>query len=66
MGPKHINTVLTRNKFEELVADLVESTVEPCQKALWDAKLQPNDIDKIILVREQHVADHHENRVRII
>ncbi len=52
-GPKHINTVLTRNKFEELVADLVESTVEPCQKALWDAKLQPNDIDKIILVGGQ-------------
>ena len=52
-GPKHINSVLTRNKFEELVADLVESTVEPCQKALWDAKLQPNDIDKIILVGGQ-------------
>ncbi len=52
-GPKHINTVLTRRKFEELVGDLVESTVEPCQKALWDAKLQPNDIDKIILVGGQ-------------
>ncbi len=52
-GPKHINTVLTRAKFEELVADLVESTVEPCQKALWDAKLQPTDIDKIILVGGQ-------------
>lgn len=52
-GPKHINKVLTREKFEELVADLVESTVEPCQKALWDAKLQPEDIDKIILVGGQ-------------
>ncbi len=52
-GPKHINCVLTRNKFEELVGDLVESTVEPCQKALWDAKLQPTDIDKIILVGGQ-------------
>lgn len=52
-GPKHINSVLTRTKFEELVGDLVESTVEPCQKALWDAKLQPNDIDKIILVGGQ-------------
>ena len=52
-GPKHINTVLSRHKFEELVGDLVESTVEPCQKALWDAKLQPNDIDKIILVGGQ-------------
>jgi molecular chaperone DnaK len=52
-GPKHINTVLTRAEFEELVGDLVESTVEPCQKALWDAKLQPNDIDKVILVGGQ-------------
>ncbi|HMT09276.1 MAG TPA: molecular chaperone DnaK [Pyrinomonadaceae bacterium] len=52
-GPKHINAVLTREKFEELVGDLVESSVEPCQKALWDAKLQPNDIDKVILVGGQ-------------
>ncbi len=52
-GPKHINTVLTRQKFEELVGDLVEQTVEPCQKALWDAKLQPGDIDKVILVGGQ-------------
>jgi molecular chaperone DnaK len=52
-GPKHINTLLTRTKFEELVQDLVESSVEPCQKALWDAKLQPSDIDKIILVGGQ-------------
>ena len=52
-GPKHINTVLTRAKFEELVQDLVEQSVEPCQKALWDAKLQPSDIDKVILVGGQ-------------
>jgi molecular chaperone DnaK len=52
-GPKHINTVLTRRKFEELVADLVDLTVEPCQKALWDAKLKPEDIDKVILVGGQ-------------
>lgn len=52
-GPKHINTTLTRVKFEELVKDLVESSVEPCQKALWDAKLQPADIDKVILVGGQ-------------
>jgi molecular chaperone DnaK len=52
-GPKHINTVLTRTKFEELVQDLVESSVEPCQKALWDAKLKPEDIDKVILVGGQ-------------
>lgn len=52
-GPKHINAVLSRDKFELLVADLVESSVEPCQKALWDAKLKPTDIDKVILVGGQ-------------
>jgi len=52
-GPKHINATLTRAIFEELVKDLVESSVEPCQKALWDAKLQPVDIDKVILVGGQ-------------
>lgn len=52
-GPKHINLVLTREKFEELVGSLVEESVEPCQKALWDAKLQPSDIDKVILVGGQ-------------
>jgi molecular chaperone DnaK len=52
-GPKHINTTFTREQFEELIGDLVEQTVEPCQKALWDAKLQPSDIDKVILVGGQ-------------
>ncbi|MGI8654199.1 MAG: molecular chaperone DnaK [Pyrinomonadaceae bacterium] len=52
-GPKHFNKTLTREVFEQLVADLVEKTVEPCQKALWDAKLQPADIDKVILVGGQ-------------
>ena len=52
-GPKHINANLTREKFEELVQDLVDASVEPCQKALWDAKLKPTDIDKVILVGGQ-------------
>ena len=52
-GPKHINAVLTRTKFEELVQDLVDSSVEPCQKAMWDVKLKPEDIDKVILVGGQ-------------
>ncbi|CDM64559.1 molecular chaperone DnaK [Pyrinomonas methylaliphatogenes] len=52
-GPKHFNKTLTREKFEELVADLVEQTIEPCQKALWDAKLQPGEIDKVLLVGGQ-------------
>ena len=52
-GPKHLSKSLTRDEFELLVADLVEQTIEPCQKALWDAKLQPYDIDKVILVGGQ-------------
>ena len=52
-GPKHVNANLSRAKFEELVSDLVEASVEPCQKALWDAKMQPGDIDKVILVGGQ-------------
>ena len=52
-GPKHINSTLTRDKFEELVKDLVNSSVEPCERALTDAKLKPSDIDKVILVGGQ-------------
>lgn len=49
-GPKHIDVDLTRAKFEELISDLVESTVGPVNHALEDAKLQPSDINKILLV----------------
>ncbi|HEX8472465.1 MAG TPA: Hsp70 family protein, partial [Pyrinomonadaceae bacterium] len=52
-GPKHFSKTLTRETFEGLVADLVEQSIEPCQKALWDAKLQPSDIDKVLLVGGQ-------------
>ena len=52
-GPKHFNKTLSRDQFEHLISDLVEATIEPCQKALWDAKLQPTDIDKVILVGGQ-------------
>ncbi|MCM3871718.1 MAG: molecular chaperone DnaK [Pyrinomonadaceae bacterium] len=52
-GPKHFNKSLTRDKFEELVGDLIEQTVEPCRKALEDAKLQAKDVDKVILVGGQ-------------
>ena len=52
-GPKHFNKSLTREQFETLVADLVEQTIEPCQTALKDAKLQPADIHKVILVGGQ-------------
>jgi len=49
-GPKHLNLTLTRAKFEELVSELVERTVGPCQKALKDAGLSTSDIHEIILV----------------
>ena len=52
-GPKHFSKTLTREMFESLISDLVERTVEPCQKALWDAKLQPKDVDKVLLVGGQ-------------
>jgi molecular chaperone DnaK len=52
-GPKHFNKSLTRAEFEVLVTELIEQTVEPCHKALQDAKLQPADIDKVILVGGQ-------------
>jgi molecular chaperone DnaK len=52
-GPKHFNRTLSRDKFEELVTDLVKQTVEPCERALKDAKLQARDIDKVILVGGQ-------------
>ena len=49
-GPKHLDITLTRAKFDELTADLVEATIEPMQKALRDAGLTVNDLDKIIMV----------------
>lgn len=52
-GPKHLNITLTRAKLEQLTADLIESTVTPCKKALEDAKLKPEDIDEVILVGGQ-------------
>ena len=48
--PKHMDITLTRAKFEELTADLVEATITPMNNALRDAGLSVNDIDKIILV----------------
>ncbi|MDN5277286.1 MAG: molecular chaperone DnaK, partial [Clostridiales bacterium] len=49
-GPKHLDITLTRAKFEELTADLVEMTMGPLRQALKDAGLTPDDIDKVILV----------------
>ncbi len=49
-GPKHLDVTLTRAKFEELTADLVEATMGPTRQALADAGLEPKDIHKVILV----------------
>ena len=52
-GPKHMNVKLSRSKLEQLTADLIEDTIEPCLKALRDAKLKAEDIDEVILVGGQ-------------
>ncbi|MBQ1496085.1 MAG: molecular chaperone DnaK [Bacilli bacterium] len=49
-GPLHLELSLTRAKFEDLIKDLVESTLDPVRKALSDAKMTKNDIDKVIFV----------------
>jgi molecular chaperone DnaK len=58
-GPKHF-------KFEELVSDLVERTIEPCQKALKDARMSPSSIDKVLLVGGQTRSPVILKRVREI
>jgi molecular chaperone DnaK len=49
-GPKHLDITLTRAKFDEITSDLVENTMEPTRKAMKDADLTPDKIDKILLV----------------
>ena len=49
-GPKHLLIKLSRAKLESLVSDLADRTIEPCNKALTDAGLDPNQIDEVILV----------------
>ena len=48
--PVHLDMTLTRAKFEDLISDLVESTLDPVKKAIKDAKMTKKDIDKVILV----------------
>src|SRR6476659_9772430 len=52
-GTKNVIKKMTRPTFEELVDDLVKQTIEPCERALTDAKLESKDIDKVILVGGQ-------------
>ena len=49
-GPKHLNIRLTRAKLEQLVDDLIQKTIPPMKQALEDAKMNPGDIDEVILV----------------
>lgn len=49
-GPRHLNLTITRAKFEQLVADLIQRCVPPVEKALRDAGLQPTQVDEVILV----------------
>ena len=52
-GPKHLNLKITRAKFEALVEDLIERTIEPCRTAIKDAGVKVSDIDDVILVGGQ-------------
>ena len=49
-GPKHLDMTLTKAKFEEMTADLVDACTGPVRQALRDANLQPSDLDKVLLV----------------
>ncbi len=49
-GPKHLQQTISRAKFESLISELVERSIEPCRKALEDAGLKPSDIDDVLLV----------------
>jgi molecular chaperone DnaK len=49
-GPKHLNVKLARSKFEQMVQDILDRTIQPCKKALADASLKPSDIDEVVLV----------------
>ena len=49
-GPKHLVTTLTRSKFEQLTADLIEKSLKPVAQALSDANLKPSDIHEVVMV----------------
>jgi molecular chaperone DnaK len=49
-GPKHLAIKLTRARFEQMVADILDRSIEPCKKALADAGVQPSQIDEVVLV----------------
>jgi molecular chaperone DnaK len=49
-GPKHMNIKLTRSRFQDMVADILERSVEPCKRAIADAGVTPQQIDEVVLV----------------
>src|SRR5262249_13476392 len=49
-GPKHLAIKLTRARFEQMVADILDRSVEPCKKAMADAAVTPSNIDEVVLV----------------
>ena len=63
-GPKHLNTVLTRQKYESLTDDLLERTIEPCKRCLADAGLRADQIDEVLLVGGQTRAPKVSDLVR--
>ena len=63
-GPKHLNVKLTRAKFEAMVEDLIQRTVEPCRIALKDAGLPASEIDEVILVGGQTRMPKVQEKVR--
>jgi molecular chaperone DnaK len=65
-GPKHMNITLNRAKLEQLVADLVEKTIEPCKQALKDAEKTAAQIDEVILVGGQTRMPLVQNKVKEI
>jgi molecular chaperone DnaK len=63
-GPKHLNTVLSREKYEDLTKELLERTVPPCTRCLADAGLKPEQIDEVLLVGGQTRAPRVSDVVR--
>ncbi len=49
-GPKHMDVLLTRARFEAMIQPFIDRSLEPCRKALADAKFEPNQIDEVVLV----------------
>ncbi len=49
-GPRHMNVKLTRARFQEMVADILDRSIEPCKRAISDASVTPQQIDEVVLV----------------